>query len=277
VKRHIEELRPDELHVDPLVQRDRPPRPAVNKMVQDWRREMTGVLVASHRDDGLHYLLDGQTRRAAALLCDPAFRFVVEVHEGLTRADEIDLFEYHNRNRRQVAAIELLKLRVNRAREPYARVGIELARRGVGLAKNSKSPSTISSAEPIEWLLRTSPKGARLLGTALDVVMHAYPHEPTRFRGAFFMGVCYLLHVADRGRAAVDVDRLARVLQRQLPQHWERKAADLRQVAGVGNARVTGIAVGRMMIELYNKRLIVKNQLPTPWKDESDDTTAADA
>jgi hypothetical protein len=267
LSRHIEELTARELRIDHHVQRSDPPAGAVNALINNWKRDATGVLTASHRDDGAYYVLDGQTRVAAALKCDPEFRFVVQVHEGLSVAEEIDLFEYHNKNRRQVSAIDLLRLRVNRGREPYATLGIQLARRKLtlGNAGRGGSPTIIGSARPLEWLLE-QPRGSRRIAPLLDVVMAAYPSEETRWRGIFLGGVAYVLVIADRGHAEVNYDRLAKILQRNLPRHWEMKVRDKRETAGSANLWV---AVGQLMIELYNKRLVKKNQLPTPWLDPS--------
>lgn len=274
--RRIEELTAAQLAIDPNVQRKEPPRSAVEKMVKTWNRDATGVLTASLRADGVHYLIDGQTRRAAALECDPTFLFVVEVHEGLGVPDEIDLFEWHNKNRREVSAIELLRLRVNRGREPYGTVGTHLARRGLKLGHTARTEnaSTIMAAQPIEWLLQYTPNGKRMVPDVLDVIMDAFPFEGSRWRGVFFLGVAKVVAAA-KATKGMDLDRprLVRVLQRYLPRLWEQKAQlerakrfdpDGGSNVGSGSSSL-GTVVAKLMVTEYNKRIAAKNQIE--WVD----------
>lgn len=269
MNRHIEELRADQLRVDPLVQRGEPPRHTVEAMIKKWSRDATGVLTASLRNDGCHYLLDGQTRREAALECDQSFLFVVEVHEGLSIAEEIDLFEFHNKNRRQVSAIDLLRLRVTRGREPYGTIGVHLARRNLRLGNGNRGTSNvISAAQPIEWLV-TRPNGKRLLPEVLDIVMAAYPSDETRWRGVFLHGVAQVIAAAHTDRSLeLDPARLVRVIQQYMPRLWEQKAQverlklqDPDAPVGSGSSSL-GTVVARLIIERYNKRLKSSNQIP---------------
>ena len=261
--RGIAELRADELTIDPRVQRDPPPRTVVDKLAGAWNRDATGVLVVSRRIDGTNVLIDGQTRRVAALRVDPTFRFIAEVHTDLTLQQEIELFEHHNKHRRTVSAVDLLRLRMEHGREPYATARIHLARRGLRVANAARTGAVdvLSAAGPVEWTLR-QPRGAVLLGVALDVVMTAFPSEETRWRGVFLQGVCAVVVAADRGPARLDQARLARTLQDYLPRHWEQRARELAAAYAGGNATGLGTTVAREMIRRYNKRLVERNRLP---------------
>jgi hypothetical protein len=265
VSRKIEELHAADLRVDHTVNRDEPPATTVQNLIKKWKREATGVLTASHRDDGFKYVLDGQSRRLAALQCDPSFLFVVEVHYGLSMAEEIDLFEYLNKNRRPVAAIDLLRLRVTRGREPYATLGIQLARHNLALgrAKGGGNVKLISAAAPLELLLSYT-RGKHMINRVLEAVIDAYPHEETRWRAAFFGGVVNVHIIADREHVLIDQVRMVKTLQRNLPRHWENKARDRALTSDMAGTGSLYSIVSMLIIEQYNKRL-TKNTLPTPW------------
>lgn len=264
MSRKIEELHATDLRIDHAVNRDEPPEATVVNLVKRWRRDATGVLTASRREDGMYYLLDGQTRRLAALRCDPTFRFVVEVHEGLSMAEEIDLFENLNKYRRQVSAIELLRLRVTRGREPYATLGIKLAQRNLTLDRSAGARlKTIAAAQPLEMLLAYT-NGKRIVGDVLDVIIGAFPHEETRWRGAFMAGVANVYIVADRAHVPVNPTRMVKTLQRNLPRHWEMKARDRALTGGHAGTGALYLVVSMIITEQYNKRL-TSNKLPMPW------------
>lgn len=123
IKTEVRKLPASLLTVDPEVQRQVNPT-RVKSIADDWNDLMVGVLTVSHRTPttglfaGLdtpgdtYVVLDGQTRlEAFRVVCGPNTNseLLCEVYEGLTKAEEAEIFLKHN-NRRAVHSRDTFRI-----------------------------------------------------------------------------------------------------------------------------------------------------------------------
>lgn len=96
---HVDEVFADETYQRPLD------KPRACKIAATWDRRLAGIVEVSDRGEGVkprYAVMDGQHRWAAAALLDIPPMLVANVHSGLTVADEADLFDRLNRERRRI-------------------------------------------------------------------------------------------------------------------------------------------------------------------------------
>lgn len=112
-------LSADQLFVDPNIQR-RLKAARTNKLRGKFNPAMMGTLTGSWRHDaGKAALVDGMHRYIAALDAGYEGLFLVNVHRGLTTAEEVDLFLALN-DTEKVGALDMYRVRVNGGNDPVA-------------------------------------------------------------------------------------------------------------------------------------------------------------
>lgn len=88
-----ERIAASELRRHPRAQRTKESTAFAKRMAQDFNSDALGVLTGSRQSNGVVFLLDGFTRCEATILAGLEDKNLkVEVFEGLTRAEEHDLF-----------------------------------------------------------------------------------------------------------------------------------------------------------------------------------------
>lgn len=139
----------DDIHVDHTVQRDQKGR-WVSELASDFQESWVGVPVLSLRADGKHYSIDCQHRRAAAIAAGRGHeRITCEVFEGLTIAEEAELFHVRNHTK------QVDKFDDFRARLQYDETAIEVKRildkHSITLSKGSRTPGTVKAVDSLEY------------------------------------------------------------------------------------------------------------------------------
>ncbi len=141
----IKEIPADLLTVDPRVQREANPV-RVRRMADGWDDNMVGVLVVSQRTSHLpvpagsaamadeFIVLDGQTRlEAFRLVCNDdrvtSAPLLSQVYEGLTLAEEAQIFLKHN-DRRAVTPLDRFRIAVTAGEEWAMDISDMAARKG---------------------------------------------------------------------------------------------------------------------------------------------------
>lgn len=113
IKTDTREIPANLLMIDPQVQRKLDPR-RVDKIASAWDDLMVGVITVSKRANGDHVVLDGQTRmHAFRQVCGAGtvLPMTAQVHEGLTRQEEAEIFLKHN-DRKAVNSRDRFRLAV---------------------------------------------------------------------------------------------------------------------------------------------------------------------
>lgn len=105
-KNGIEMVRPDQISVDPRVQRPLDSA-RVAAIVATFKEAALGLPLISRREDGTMVCLDGQTRIAVLLRKNlGAVPRQMAVHRGLTRQEEAELFRLHNDSKNLSPAVK---------------------------------------------------------------------------------------------------------------------------------------------------------------------------
>ena len=169
IKSEIRPVPASQLTVDPEVQRLPDPR-RVKRIADDWDSLMVGVLTVSHRTQplvpGVQYgsdnpvdtfvVLDGQTRlEAFRVVCGPRTNQTLDaqVYEGLTKAEEAEIFLKHN-NRRAVHARDTFRIAYVAGQEWAVDITRVLAdngwaARGVDVGRPLKQFGAVSAAKRV--------------------------------------------------------------------------------------------------------------------------------
>jgi hypothetical protein len=239
------------------VQRD-PPTTAQKRNLRPWNRAHAGTLTGSLRDDGQIYLVDGQTRCAVALEDDPTFEFPVDVHEGLTREEEITLFLALNKDRRNTTSYDTLKLEIRRGWTPYGELGLILEKHGVHIARSrgKPAPHVVTALAQLDFIVRQN-AGITVLDSTLTTIQRAYPVEPDRFAGAVLLGVARVYLTAYVQRIRVNDDRLVNAVAQRVPRFW-LQVARAEMVKRMEDPSSTGSLSFGVLVEIvkfYNKGL----------------------
>ena len=108
-----------DLLIDPEYQRTLDESRA-KKIGEGWRPDLGGIIVVSLRADGGLYTVDGQHRGHGLVLAGKGEMMIaVDVREGMTKAQEADLFTQLNRTRRPIKYSDGFRARLV-AEEPIA-------------------------------------------------------------------------------------------------------------------------------------------------------------
>lgn len=138
----------------------------------DW--EAFGMPVVNIRSDGRKFLVDGQHRVAAVRIKFPEItRVQCEVYEGLTEAEEAELFLLRD-ERRAVRVLDKWRIAQTAGRETELRIAEIVADSGL---KISSSPSE-GSIRAVGTLKRIYTNyGENVLARTLFVIREAYGHH----------------------------------------------------------------------------------------------------
>jgi hypothetical protein len=206
VSKNFSKLAIKDLLIDPAYQRELD-EPRVDAMAKKFDESRIGVPVVSLRKDGKFYVLDGQHRSESARRAGLGdLKIMCEVHNGLSQAEEAELFLKLNNGRKTVQAFDKYRARMT-ANDPVAveftRIVNSLGLRiGQGQGKN-----TINAVLAIESAHRRN----RNLELTLSVLKRWGGGGQDFFEGALLKDMsCFL---ADYSECDVQwlVDKLARV------------------------------------------------------------------
>lgn len=188
----IEMIAVSALTIDPVVQRSLD-EVRVVRMSKVFDKSAVGTFVVSLRGDGTMVVLDGQHRRAAAILAGmPDLKVPCDVRRGLTIAEEAELFRRLNTTRRLTQSVDHAKGVL--AGDPEA-LGIEetLQKFGWSIGQGNGREGVILAIDAVRQSYRglriDSEKGPQAFHDALETITRAFGHEPDAVRREVLIGM----------------------------------------------------------------------------------------
>lgn len=256
--------------VDPTIQRPEQPDeiaalvrdfdPSVLGMITIWRRVVPAVIVDGVQVESEHVelvVIDGQQRRAAALLVGYDGPVHADVHDGLTRRDAARLFRKLN-TRKAVNHVSQFKLALVEE-DPHA-LGVQAVLDSLNIAFGTQK-GYMAAKSAIRLIKRTN--GATHLHWALRQVQRLYDRGAGGVYDGNVVEAFFMLH--ERYGNRIDEKRL-----------FERLASDEGSNAGLVEFAQTykrihkgtlTVAIVRAIIDRYNKNLWKTSRAALPeWE-----------
>lgn len=247
--KRYEKLVIESIGVDPTYQRDfdEARARAMSKEIDDSR---IGVPVVSRRADGKLVVVDAQHRLAAKTLAGQGGESLLcEVHIGLTKQQEAELFLKLNGGRKAIRAWDRYRARMV-ARDPIA---VEFTRivEKCGLRIGpAQGRNTLCAVQSIESVHRRN----RNLETTLSLLKKWGEGDPASLDGDLLKDVsCFLLDFDGN----LDVAAFAEKLSKHDPAMVLRKIRGAHDLSGKRRP-----AANSVLREIYNARRLKKDRLP---------------
>lgn len=242
---YVTTLRVDEIFADPTYQRVLDV-PRARKIAATWDRRLAGIVEVSDRGETAsprYAVIDGQHRWAATrFLVDPPL-LVVNVHEGLTVADEATLFDQLNRNRKQTNTFDHWKARL--VADDQSVIDIEaVVRRNDLVVKMSPADGQVSCVATLEKVVKLG--GLDLLHQTLSLIVEVWGDRREALDSPIIHGlamVLWYLHLD------LDLTRLGDAMLTINARQLKSNAHQLRELTAGNTAIRTAIA----LMTLYNK------------------------
>jgi len=247
-----------DLSIDPEIQRFNLNLRKVERIKRNFNPSALGVATVSRRNRVTNVLLDGWTRRqAVAELTDNKGDLLCHVFEGLTRAEEAQMFLDLNAGN-QPTLLEKFRARIV-AGDPVA-AGVSNTVRAYGFDIGPlPGNSMIQCVGALERIYRRSVEAEaepNYLQMALLVVTRAWGIDRFATQAVVLEGLSSLWSVH---RDLVDVDRLVSKLS-TFPGGPMGLHTDATQMASLRRGHVS-MAIAELVTDEYNKGLI-KKKLP---------------
>lgn len=253
-------LKPDDLRVDPEVQR-RVSDPWADAIAANLNPRLIGTICVSHRNDGHYYVVDGQHRVLALIRAGRGDKPIAcNVYEGLSTAEEAAWYVGLGDVRR-AHPIDIFRLRT-KAEDPIA-VAIAAIVSEYGLAVGFDSRDGVVSAVGALEHVYLGKGGPRtgidtrpdVLRLTLGIINEAWGKKRAAYDGLIIKGVGKLV----LRHPDIDVKRVvSRLAQSGSPEAIIGQAKSVKEVLG-GDLPT---AVAELVIAAYNKGLRT-NQLPS--------------
>lgn len=244
-----EKLRPSQIDVDPRWQRDLDEGRA-KRMAKSINRARIGVPVVSRRPDGKCVALDGQHRVAALRFANDDAPLMCDVQEGLSLADEAELYLLLNSDRKAVRVFDKFKARLV-AKDPVAIEISEVVKKsGLRIAK-AQGANCICAIQALEF----AHVHHKNLSSALRVLIKWSDGDPSVYEGSLIKDVSYFLS----HYPAVNLERLGEKLQSYSP---ERILAKIRRTQGSLDDIPRSDAACKVLRDIYNYRSRDKLRAP---------------
>lgn len=242
---YVTALHVDEIFADPTYQRTLDV-PRARKMCGIWDHRLAGILEVSDRGEHVaprYAIIDGQHRWAAAKFLNDPPVLVANVHEGLTVADEADLFDKLNRQRKKVNIWE--QWRARRAAGDEQVIAIEKVMTKYGLVVDSAprdgAVGCVGTLEKIEQI------DIALLDETLGFITDIYQKRREALDAPIIHGLALIF---DRLRDQLDYERLGDALLDVMPRQLKTQAVALRDMQSGTLTVLTAIVI----MNLYNKK-----------------------
>lgn len=163
---HLRWVVVSEIHVNPLAQRELRPGWAA-QIAGDFDPDRFSPPLLSLRH-GKHYVIDGQHRiEAMRIMGWDDQQVQCWVYEGLTEAQEADLFLWHN-NRRSVAAFDTFRVAVKADRDVETDINRIVLANGLKVSQDADGISAVGA------LRKVYRHGGPVLGRTLRVIRDSY-------------------------------------------------------------------------------------------------------
>jgi hypothetical protein len=243
---YVTAVQVDEVFADPTYQRILDV-PRARKIAAGWDRRLAGILEVSDRGEDArprYAVIDGQHRWAAAGYLQTPPILVANVHSGLTIAEEADLFDKLNRERRRITTWDHWHAR--KAGRDSAVLAIEAAVERVGLTVHmNPRDGNVRCTATLEKLAALG--GVDLIDQTLRLIVDVWGRSLDAFDAPIVHGLGLVLHyLAD----PLDHERLYHTLLDVLPRQLKTRALGLRDITTGSQPRLVAIAT----MELYNRR-----------------------
>lgn len=252
---------PDQLTIDPTIQRRLVPRQLENMTGDKYDPRALGLLVVSDRGNGTRVILDGQHRWNAVKLNDADAELTCITYTGLTKAQEAELFLTFN-NQSQVSSIAKFDVAVQAGQALPVAVNKVFETYGLTTGTGQQQIAAVTDC----MVIASWPNGLELLDHALDILTGAWSTVATRvasdapdldvvvgnrpYRGSFIVGLArIILHYGPQFKP----DRMSKALLNmgtRGPQDLAQKVASAKSILG----RVSvGEAAAHCLVMEYNK------------------------
>lgn len=202
---------PEQLQIDEAYQRSLETgqsQSLIRKIAMHWDWSLCQPLIVSRRDDGQHYVVDGQHRLAAAKMRGDIFQLPCVVAAYGTAADEAASFVALNQQRRALSALELFKAALAAGDEEATAILRCLEKAGLSLANSTNNQAMkdgqIGNVGGLQRCIREH--GEIALATALRTLALAFPNQMLRYAGSIFPGIAAV--VSDELRIHKPIDEL---------------------------------------------------------------------
>ncbi|MFM9106995.1 MAG: DUF6551 family protein [Chloroflexota bacterium] len=193
----------------------------VEAIRRNFNPDGLGLLYVSEREDGLHYIIDGQHRHQSILDLGMANCLVpCAVYRNLTRDEERLIFLLLNRERLPLSAMEAFQARAAAGENLAGSMKDLLARFGIRLVKGRQPGAReIASVSVLEEIDRRW--GERMMERVLSLFEAGWPEQPRIYRRQLLMAAASVL--AD---PAVDDARFALAMNGCSPAELERRVVE---------------------------------------------------
>lgn len=221
----------DRLFIDADYQR--PLTTFVEEVAANYDPALVGTLIASERNNGRHAVIDGQTRLEAMRRNGEA-KAPCLLYEGLTRAQEAELFANLQTKRRGMATYLRFRAALV-AKDPEAGAIAAIVQHSGFELDVTETPYTVKSIAALERVYRRDP---HLLALVMATIARAWPDPDTEYRtgGDLIRGLATFL-----GREArVDHEKLVDRLSAVTPRMIRHRANALMEGSGHGSGGRAG-------------------------------------
>lgn len=202
---------PEQLRIDELYQRSLetgPSQSLIRKIAMFWDWSLCQPLIVSRRDNGEHFVVDGQHRLAAAKLRNDIFQLPCVVATYGTAADEAASFVALNQQRRALTALDLFKAALAASDQEACTIVSCLEAAGLALANNTNNQAMkegqVGNVGGLQRCYRD--QGEIGLKTALRILARAFPNQVLRYAGSIFPGIAAV--VTDEIRLRKPIEEL---------------------------------------------------------------------
>ncbi|MCX2185645.1 DUF6551 family protein [Streptomyces sp. SKN60] len=191
------------LFVDYDVQRE-PDRRRAKKIAEAFDENKLGSIIVSDRGDGTFHIIDGQHRWLAAKEAEHPYLHA-DVHTGLERAQEADMFLAKNRDSKKPSAFDEHKNGVAAGHSPY--VEAEAVLKKHNLTAGSSSANQFGAITKAHALVKQF--GPDVLDRALTVAENAWGRSRFTWEGVIIHGLGLII---GRHPELIDDKRMAQRL-----------------------------------------------------------------
>lgn len=233
------------LFVDERFQRALIPA-TIRKITGAFVPQALGTFTVSDRGNGTYSVIDGQHRLYALRKIAGDMVVYCDVYEGLSVADEAELFILLN-TQRATSSVDHFKAGREAGREECTAIDRIAGKFGYVISANKRDPGVIACVSELVSIYRRK-DGPEILEATLEIIHKAFGKNPIALERGMVGGVALLI-----GQYAeeLDAESLCKKLSKELPgQIIADGRARARSSVTVGSVPAGVAAVIR---ELYNK------------------------
>lgn len=242
---NIRALKPNDLAVDEETQRKYDPAHA-KRIADNFDVTLVGLLQVSRRADGTFYVIDGQHRRAAAIIAGHGHRpLACQVMDGLTLEEEARRFVGVNSTTKKPSALDLYRLRVKSGDETAVAINTIVNSHGLH-AGTGAGDGQVQAVVALEKVF--TEHGPLVLSRTLDVLLGAWQRDRDAYDASVLRGLASVL----ASHPDLDEGRMVKVLAKSgSPARLIGKARSLAEVLRTNRPA----AMHRAIVETYNSKL----------------------